>query len=759
MMSAKINSTQISGHTLLGESTFVNMFVTTLTVDTLEDENDGNLSPGDVSLREAIAFINDGGTITFDPDLMGSIILDPSLGSLVVNKSLTIDGPGAEVITVSGDTQIPVFIINDDKPTSSAVTINSLQISDGSGSEGGGIQNVEVLVLNDSTISNNVGSGIRNENILAVNNSLISNNNASGGGGINNTASGTATIVQTTLSGNNAIFAGGGILSAGTLTIADSVIEANQLSLRFAAEFGGGGIGIFSGNATITDSIIRSNFSNGEGGGIIIDEGTLTIASTLITDNRAQRGGGILANAQVLISDSTIANNNSGKDAGLDPFSQEPFDGAGGGGLSFRGDAPQTIINSTISGNEGGGLQINESATNVSLANSTVTNNTADFEGSGVLSLGNITVENSIIAANSNNSDVSSSFTSVGYNLIGNGDGSSGFGAVGDQVGTGDTPIDPRLSPLADNGGPTITHALQPSSPAIDAGNPTFTPPPNTDQRGEARVADGNGDGTARLDIGAFEVPSASPVTDGLDIGFYDTDTDTLVIQIEDGAAIPASVLRDRNLTIAAVVPQGSLFANQVESMRLDLNAGQFTKAEDAEPYALFGDNRGDFNRGDLVLEEANTLTIDLFNQDGLRGDRLGTVARNFTIVNDPISPAGLNVGIYDAKTDQLIAPLSDGAVIPASVLADRDLTIVAVVPDDSIFSNPVESVFLNLNRGQFTKTENFEPYALFGDSRGNFNGGGLELQTSNTITFDLYSKDALNGALIETIRVDFAIA
>ena len=58
------------------------------------------------------------------------------------------------------------------------------------------------------------------------------------------------------------------------------------------------------------------------------------------------------------------------------------------------------------------------------------------------------------------------------------------------------------LGPLQDNGGPTLTHALLPGSPAIDAGNPNFTPPPAFDQRGSPFVRVFNG----RIDIGSFEV-------------------------------------------------------------------------------------------------------------------------------------------------------------------------------------------------------------------------------------------------------------
>ncbi len=78
-----------------------------------------------------------------------------------------------------------------------------------------------------------------------------------------------------------------------------------------------------------------------------------------------------------------------------------------------------------------------------------------------------------------------------------------GFNWPGDQINT-----DPILGPLQDNGGSTFTHALLPASPAINADDPSFTPPPFFDQRGPGsdRVVNG------RIDIGSFETqPRATP--------------------------------------------------------------------------------------------------------------------------------------------------------------------------------------------------------------------------------------------------------
>src|SRR5207249_303601 len=131
--------------------------------------------------------------------------------------------------------------------------------------------------------------------------------------------------------------------------------------------------------------------------------------------------------------------------------------------------------------------------------------------GGGVRSTADTTlnVGNTIIAGNGafvgGGADVFGAFTSQGYNLIGNGDGSSGFTSPGDQVGNGDAVLNPQLSALANNGGLTDTMALLAGSPAIDQGNGFGL---TTDQRGQKRPFDQPGIPNATAggsDIGAYE--------------------------------------------------------------------------------------------------------------------------------------------------------------------------------------------------------------------------------------------------------------
>ena len=127
--------------------------------------------------------------------------------------------------------------------------------------------------------------------------------------------------------------------------------------------------------------------------------------------------------------------------------------------------------------------------------------------------------------------------------------------------------------------------------------------------------------------------------------------------------------------------------------------------------------------------------------------------------VTEPtLEGTGLTVGLYDTNEDTLIAPLEDGTQIQASEVAGKNLTISALVPEDSPYYEQVESVFLDLNDGQATRTEIMEPYALFGDNNGDYFQAGVDLQGENTIAFELYSQDELGGEMLGSMDVDFSI-
>lgn len=201
-----------------------------------------------------------------------------------------------------------------------------------------------------------------------------------------------------------------------------------------------------------------------------------------------------------------------------------------GGGI-FNAVGQLYLTNSTVSGNvadfggastsPGGGIYNGSIfGGNVILTNSTIANNRAAGLGGGIRhdNLGTVTIRNSIIAGNTSyisSVDVSGTIVSQGVNLIGNATGSSGWIAA-DLLNQ-----NPRLAPLGNNGGPTLTHALMPNSPAINAGSNSVARDPATnveliyDQRGFARFIGGT-PGIGTVDIGAYESNiSASPVTLG----------------------------------------------------------------------------------------------------------------------------------------------------------------------------------------------------------------------------------------------------
>ena len=199
------------------------------------------------------------------------------------------------------------------------------------------------------------------------------------------------------------------------------------------------------------------------------------------------------APAQATLTSSTVSGNTAGGD---------------GGGIAT---AVATLTNSTVSGNTAAGAGGGIHTSGLTLLNVTIADNSAHTGGGVFVENGGITsVRNTIIALNKVDQqgvgpDVFGAFTSGGHNLIGDGSGSTGFtdGTNGDQVGTDANPIDPGLAPLANNGGPTQTHALLAGSRAIDRGDNTNAPA--TDQRGVSRPRDGDGNHTRIVDIGAFE--------------------------------------------------------------------------------------------------------------------------------------------------------------------------------------------------------------------------------------------------------------
>ena len=554
-------------------------------------------SLGNCTLRSALDEANSlAGDDTINFSVTGIINLTGALPDITSN--ITINGPGSSLLTVRRSTggNYRIFFTNNVNVNIKGLKITNGRSPDGvpsstsfggSGGPGGGIwQAGGSMTLTDVVITGN-----------RTGNGGSSGGSATGGWGGNGggiAGSGTLTMTNVVVSGNTAGSGatgyyggsggnGGGIeFSGNTLTMTNVIVSGNiagNAGVTTSGSFGGGG---------------------GSGAGIYAMSGTLNLSNVTVSDNLAGngddggQGGGIYTfpAATTTMRDSTIRNNSAGQ-AGNKSGAQCGFGGgivnhgstnmigclvsgnttkthhAGGQGGGIYNGNTLTMTNCTVSdnhanpdGGRGGGIYTSANA--LTLTNVTITGNSAytccSFQsGQGIHNSGTVNVRNTIIAGNGNGSvpDVTGNYNSQGYNLIGratsgvgggsNGD-QSGFtnGVKGDHVGTLAAPIDPQLGLLADNGGPTFTHALLAASPALDAGNNLLAKDANnqtlkSDQRGAGRFANSTGSGApAVVDIGAFELHSS--LENVSDKTTYEDTPLSITFSVGDGVADISSV-------------------------------------------------------------------------------------------------------------------------------------------------------------------------------------------------------------------------
>ncbi|HEX7408088.1 MAG TPA: choice-of-anchor Q domain-containing protein, partial [Candidatus Binatia bacterium] len=444
----------------------------TITVNTTAD----NLTAGDgqCTLREALANVNAaadttsgdctagtgaGDTVTFSLVLPVKITL--VLGELVIQRDVTIMGPTAGTLRISGAHTTRVLHIT----TITTVSVSNLTIENGNAPYGGGIWN---------------GSSIGPGGTVALTDCTFTGNKAQyGGGGIYNGSSigpgGTVALTNCTFTGNKAQYDGGAIENDGTMSLTNCTLKNNRAIVS--------GAGISNANAgtmtllncTLTGNVAISGPFGGHLGGGISNDGTMTLRNCTLNGNSGDHGGGI-----------------------------------------YNETGTMSLTNSTLTGNyarwgAGGGI-MNLSA--LALTNCTISRNKAyagpgSLGGGGIwqnseLSPATIVVTNTIIAGNGKAGNCGGAPpTSNGHNLSDAGCFTSG--------GTDLVNTDPVLAPLAKYGGPTKTMALcagahlpsrscKGASPAIDAGDDGVTGPPlnlTTDQRGLPRLSG------AHVDIGA----------------------------------------------------------------------------------------------------------------------------------------------------------------------------------------------------------------------------------------------------------------
>jgi hypothetical protein len=419
--------------------------------------NPHDSGPG--SLRAAIANARPNSTITFANDLQGTIQLTHEID---ITQSLTISGPGAKVLSNSGQGKHRAFRVL----RGAFVTISNLTIRDGFAPNCPG------------------GCGTRGINSNSNPTPTIPDTSEYAGGAILNGFGASLTLVNVTVSTSTAGY--GAIFNNGTLTLLGSHISANKTSGLFNS---------YQGTLTLSESIVSGNSGAIYGGGIN-SWGSATILTSTVFDNGATYGGGLYTAGNPIVAtlvNSTISNNTAK---------------TSGGGICAPMNGPNVVYTTVYenrAGVVGGGIAENAGEGCGNYAREPNQNFSVNLEGSIVA--GDSAPKDPDFAGN----------VSLGYpNLIQDISGKVVVpcGNTTPECTLGQHSlfnISPRLGPLQDNGGPTPTHALLAGSPALNripvnpsdtssiCANPTALYPVSSDQRGVSRPQ-----GKA-CDLGAYE--------------------------------------------------------------------------------------------------------------------------------------------------------------------------------------------------------------------------------------------------------------
>jgi predicted outer membrane repeat protein len=518
-----------------------------ITVTSLADNGPG-------SLREAIANALPGDSIAFDSSLANqTITLTSGQIDIPAGKNLTIDGDAATGLTISGNNTSRIFGINANVDTATNVTLKNLTLNKAYTSErGGAINTSDEVTLNVENVqfNNNVadkGGGAIfmgwNSDISVTassfdGNKAVAGNDERGAGAIAFVSPGQFTIKDSTFSNNQGIN-GGAINSLnGKLSIENTRFINNDTTGAvydtgkenpFLRGYGGAiytdrasSVNEASGTIRITNSVFEGNKGRGEGGAAYLYTGTqdnVVIENSTFTGNQvmalpnggnAGNGGALVQisnglNQGFTVTNTTFANNTAAK---------------GGGGVWIY-DAPTTITNSTFSGNRAEATDFNGNGGAIALyapaniVNSTIANNYAGWVAGGVLAADgrDVNVKNTIFsnntAANGPNNwgiqqHTNRELTDQGGNLQWPPKQTTNYNDYNATASI--TLADPKLGELQNVDGAFVM-PLQQGSPAIDTGIATGAP--TTDGRGLARPQDGDGNGSAIVDSGAYEYGTA----------------------------------------------------------------------------------------------------------------------------------------------------------------------------------------------------------------------------------------------------------
>ncbi|MCA9140159.1 MAG: hypothetical protein KDB00_25480 [Planctomycetales bacterium] len=650
-----------------------------IVVDTLVDESDGDYSPLDLSLREAIELANahvGADTIVFAAGLIGGKITLSS-GQLVISDDLSLNGPGAVELSISGNDASRVFDIQ----TGAKVTLDSLTITNGATSAGA---------------NPGYGGAIRSFGTLQIIRSVVTDSRTDG-----------------FIADGGAIFQQGGRLS-----VIDSIVSSNS-----TAQNGSVGGAVRTANASVLierslfDSNSNSHPSNSGtiGGALFASGGTVSIVDSTFSNNlnvgSDSAGGAIgVVDAVLNMSRSTIANNST--------------TGPGGGiYMEVPAGPDATIVNSTISGNvssngNGGGIFVYRGR--LHLLHDTITSNSApDQFGSGLASFSNgasavafTTIKSSIVSGNIN-SDIdnlttgsgTASIFSSGFNLIGIGNASVAFNQASDQTGV----TDPGLGALANNGGLTETHALLPGSPAINAGGSSSAE--SFDQRGTgfARIVGGI------ADVGAFEIQPTDPsVTIAVDFtnipeaAGVATFTATLSeisgddVTVDLGFSGAATLSNDYTVNATSIViPAGSLTGS------VAVTAVQDVLDDDAETIvvdilSVAGGTEDGVQQQTTTIDDDDLSTISVAVDSTTIGeDDAGVLTFTFTRDIASASAPELVVEFALSGSATAWADYASPGAINVTFAPGASTTVLLVAPNADSVAEPDESVTVTVLDGE----------------------------------------------------------
>ncbi len=466
----------------------------------------------------------------------------------------------------------------------------------------------------------------------------------------------------TATSGSIDDLAGAGILAIGDLLLRDAIVVNNSTS--------GVGGGIFNnGDLTIENSQILSNTSSGHGAGLYnYTAGVITMTDSVVGGNETASafGGGIYSFKSLTLNRVTIRDNSAvtaaggihnGGTADLDAVTLTGNEAAVGPAYySSAGTADftnVTVSENTASSNYGG-IYLTGASTALTLTNSTIANNhrtgSVGPGNNGLLVTNNATVTllNTIVAGNDeeNCGGTTGTFISAGYNLAD--DATCGLNAAGDAEG-----VDPLLAALADYGGGTLTHALLAGSPAIDSG--TNAGCPAVDQRGVARPVDGDSDGTATCDKGAYEVRSQLAIAD---VSIWEGDAGSTAAVF----TVTLSPTSTQTVTVSVTTADGTAEAGSdytAVSQTLTFNPGQATRLVSVD---ILGDT------DDESDESFSVLLSSPVNADLLDGVGLGTIVDDDGLPGLTINDANVLEGNSGSVTALFTVTLSPAAAGPVTV-------------------------------------------------------------------------------------------